>query len=44
LPEIRHRDGQLVLHARRDDFEIQIQRQGSGYIVYAFVCREGKHY
>jgi hypothetical protein len=41
LARLPHHEGQLVLHAKRDDFEVEIRRQDHSYYVYAFVCRDG---
>ena len=44
--QVPHRDGQIVLHAARDDFEVEIKYDGHSdggrYWVYAFVLRDGQ--
>ncbi|HEY1602113.1 MAG TPA: hypothetical protein VGG64_21100 [Pirellulales bacterium] len=37
LGNLPHHDGQLVLKAEREDFEVQIIRHSEGYTVYGIV-------
>ena len=41
LANLPHRDGQIVLHAKRDDFEVQIKYEQGTYWVYGFVRQPG---
>ncbi len=39
LANLPHHDGQLVLQARREDFDVEIRCQAGTYYVYAFVTQ-----
>jgi hypothetical protein len=42
LLNIPHHEGQTVLHALRDDFEVRVEYERATYYVYGFVRKNGR--